>query len=93
MFLETLIDLLQTVVDLEPKCCESLHVFLILGAYTATLSLSGEKVLSKLFRIYLKLPGFYYRGSDIVQIIVIVFTFEHFLTFLRSEITAAFVYI
>ena len=44
MFLETLVDLVQTVVDLEPNCCEPLHVLLILGAYTATLSLSGEEI-------------------------------------------------
>ena len=41
MFLEALVDLLQTIVDLEPKCCEPSHLFLILGAYNAKLGLTG----------------------------------------------------
>ena len=43
------VDLLQTVVNLEPKCCEPLHLFLILGAYSAKLSLTDQKLLRLLF--------------------------------------------
>ncbi|XP_028415489.1 nucleolar pre-ribosomal-associated protein 1-like [Dendronephthya gigantea] len=46
---EALVDLLQTLVDLEPKCCNSSHVFLILGAYSATLGTSDQKLLRLLY--------------------------------------------
>lgn len=39
---EALIDLLQTVVDIDGKCCHSTHLSFILSAYTATLSTSGK---------------------------------------------------
>lgn len=43
MSLVSLVDLLQTVVELEPKCCEASHLFLILGAYSAKLYAIGKK--------------------------------------------------
>ena len=42
---ETLVDLMSTVVRMCPSVCESSHFAVLLGTYSATLSVLGEEDL------------------------------------------------
>lgn len=42
---ETLVDLMSTVVKMCPSVCESSHFAVLLGTYSATLSVLGEEDL------------------------------------------------
>ncbi|OWF47467.1 nucleolar pre-ribosomal-associated protein 1-like [Mizuhopecten yessoensis] len=48
---ECLVDLLITLVELSPQCCDSGHIGIYLGAYRATLSQTDQKLL-KLLHLY-----------------------------------------
>lgn len=44
-YLECLIELLIAIVELEPSVCKTPHIVVFLGAYSATRSMSGTKIV------------------------------------------------
>ena len=47
LFTEALVELMVTVVELNPNCCKSSHLPVLFAAYSASLSTTGENAYSK----------------------------------------------